>query len=243
MLCSGIVPDLHRRFEERWGAPWREIYGSTESGLDLAVPPGADQTVGTGAMGRPPAGKQVRIADEADTTLPDGELGQILIRGEPMMTGYWNHPDSTERAFRGGWYHTGDLGFRDAAGWIHHAGRLKDMVRRGGENISAAEVESVLALHPAVAAAALVPISDELFGELPKAFIQLVPGQQPDTQTAVSLLDHARTRLARFKVPAYLEFVESFPMTPSARVEKRKLTEPGRDQRTGVFDAAANTWV
>jgi acyl-CoA synthetase (AMP-forming)/AMP-acid ligase II len=70
-----------------------------------------------------------------------------------------------------------------------------------------------------------------------------IPGQQPDTQTAVSLLDHARTRLARFKVPAYLEFVESFPMTPSARAEKRKLTEPGRDQRTGVFDDAANTWV
>ena len=243
VLCSGIVPDLHRRFEERWGAPWRELYGSTESGLDLAVPPGAAETVGTGAMGHPPAGKQVRIADEADGTLPDGEIGQILIRGKPMMTGYWNHPDTTERAFRGGWYHTGDLGFRDAAGWIHHAGRLKDMVRRGGENISAAEVENVLALHPAVAAAALVPIPDELFGELPKAFIQLTPGHQPDTPTAVSLLEHARARLARFKVPAYLEFVESFPMTPSARVEKRKLTEPGRDQRTGVFDAAANTWV
>jgi acyl-CoA synthetase (AMP-forming)/AMP-acid ligase II len=243
VLCSGIVPDLHRAFEERWGAPWRELYGSTESGLDLAVPPGADQTTGTGAMGQPPPGKQVRIAGEADVTLPDGEIGQILIRGEPMMSGYWNHPDSTERAFRGGWYHTGDLGFRDAEGWIHHAGRLKDMIRRGGENISAAEVENVLALHPAVAAAALVPIPDELFGELPKAFIQLTPGHQPDTQTAVSLLDHARAKLARFKVPAYLEFVESFPMTPSTRVQKRKLLEPERDQRRGAFDAAASTWV
>jgi acyl-CoA synthetase (AMP-forming)/AMP-acid ligase II len=243
VLCSGIVPDLHQRFEERWGAPWRELYGSTESGLDLAVPPGAGQTVGTGAMGQPPPGKEVRIADEADATRPDGEIGQILIRGEPMMSGYWNHPDSTERAFRGGWYHTGDLGFRDAEGWIHHAGRLKDMIRRGGENISAAEVENVLALHPAVAAVALVPIPDELFGELPKAFIQLRPGQQPGTSTAVSVLDHARAKLARFKVPAYLEFVESFPMTPSARVRKRELLEPERDQRQGVFDAAANTWV
>jgi acyl-CoA synthetase (AMP-forming)/AMP-acid ligase II len=243
VLCSGIVPDLHQRFEERWGVPWRELYGSTETGLDLAVPPGAWQSVGTGAMGAPPPGKQVRIADQADRTVPDGETGQILIRGEPMMTGYWNHPDSTERALRGGWYHTGDLGFRDAAGWIHHAGRLKDMIRRGGENISAAEVENVLALHPAVAAAALVPIPDELFGELPKAFIQLTPGYQPDTPTAVSVLDHARAKLARFKVPAYLEFVESFPMTPSARVQKRKLLEPERDQRTGVFDAAANTWA
>lgn len=243
VLCSGIVPDLHRQFEQRWGVPWRELYGSTESGLDLAVPPGAGETVGTGAMGRPPAGKQVRIADQADGTLPDGQTGQILIRGQPMMNGYWNHPDSTEQAFRGGWYHTGDLGFRDAAGWIHHAGRVKDMIRRGGENISAAEVENVLALHPAVAAVALVPIPDELFGEVPKAFIQLAPGHQSSTQTAVSVLDHVRGKLARFKVPAYLEFVESFPMTPSARVEKRKLLEPGRDQRTGVFDVAANLWV
>ena len=159
------------------------------------------------------------------------------------MTGYWNHPDSTERAFRGGWYHTGDLGFRDEAGWIHHAGRLKDTIRRGGENISAAEVENVLALHPAVAAAALVPIPDELFGELPKAFILLAPGGQPDTPTTVSILDHARARLARFKVPAYLEFVESFPMTPSARVRKRMLLEPERDQHSGVFDAASGTWA
>jgi acyl-CoA synthetase (AMP-forming)/AMP-acid ligase II len=243
VLCSGIVPDLHRRFEERWGAPWREIYGSTESGLDLAVPPGATETVGTGAMGHPPAGKQVRIVDEADRAVPDGEVGQIVIRGQPMMTGYWNRPDSTERAFRGGWYHSGDLGYRDAAGWIHHAGRLKEMIRRGGENISAAEVEHVLALHPAVSAVALVPIPDEVFGELPKAFVQLRPGHEASTQTAVSLLDHVRGKLARFKVPAYLEFVETFPMTPSARVEKRKLLDRDRDQRTGVFDAATNSWV
>jgi acyl-CoA synthetase (AMP-forming)/AMP-acid ligase II len=243
VLCSGIVPDLHRRFEERWGAPWREIYGSTESGLDLAVPPGATETVGTGAMGYPPAGKQVRIADEADGTVSDGQIGQIVIHGKPMMTGYWNHPDSTERAFRGGWYHSGDLGYRDAAGWIHHAGRLKDMIRRGGENISSVEVEHVLALHPAVAAVALVPIPDEIFGELPKAFIQLRPGHEASTRTAVSLLDHVRGKLARFKVPAYLEFVEDFPMTPSARIEKRKLLEQPRDQRMGAFDVAANSWV
>jgi len=243
VLCSGIVPDLHQRFEERWGVPWRELYGTTESGLDLAVPPSAGHTVGTGAMGKPPSGKQVRIADEADGTLPDGEVGQILIRGAPMMTGYWNHPDSTAQAFRGGWYHTGDLGFRDIDGWIHHAGRLKDMIRRGGENISAVEVEHVLALHPAVAAVALVPIPDQMFGELPKAFIQLGPGHRPSTQTAMSVLDHARGKLAGFKVPAYLEFVEAFPMTPSARIQKAKLLEPDRDQRTGVFDATANTWV
>jgi acyl-CoA synthetase (AMP-forming)/AMP-acid ligase II len=243
VLCSGIVPDLHRQFEERWGAPWRELYGSTESGLDLAVPPGATETVGTGAMGYPPAGKQVRIADEADRTVPDGEVGQILVRGEPMMQGYWNHQDSTEQALRGGWYHTGDRGFRDTEGWIHHAGRLKDIIRRGGENISAAEVENVLAMHPAIAAAAVVGIPDDLFDEVPKAFIQLRPGQTPNTQTALSVLDHVREKLAPFKVPAYLEFVDAFPMTPSARVQKRKLLDSDRDQRTGVFDATANEWT
>jgi acyl-coenzyme A synthetase/AMP-(fatty) acid ligase len=117
------------------------------------------------------------------------------------------------------------------------------MIRRGGENISAVEVEHVLALHPAVAAVALVPIPDQMFGELPKAFIQLAPGHRPSTQTAVSVLDHARGKLARFKVPAYLEFVEAFPMTPSARIQKAKLLERDSDQRTGVFDVAANTWA
>jgi acyl-CoA synthetase (AMP-forming)/AMP-acid ligase II len=243
VLCSGIVPEAHRSLEDRWGAPWREIYGSTESGLDLIVPPSAAETAGTGAMGYPPPGKQVRIADDAGSTLPDGEVGQIIIRGAPMMDGYWNHPDSTERAFRGGWYNSGDLGYRDAAGWIHHAGRLKDVIRRGGENISAVEVENVLALHPAVSAVALVPIPDDLFGELPKAFVQLSAGHEASTQTVMSLLDHVRGSLARFKIPAYLEFVETFPMTPSARIQKRVLLERDRDQRAGVFDVTANAWV
>jgi acyl-CoA synthetase (AMP-forming)/AMP-acid ligase II len=243
VLCSGISPDMHRLFEERWGAPWREVYGSTESGLDLIVPPGAIDTVGSGAMGHPPAGKDVRIADEHGDVLADGETGEIVVRGEPMMKGYWNHPDSTAHVFRGGWFHTGDLGYRDPDGRIHHAGRLKDMIRRGGENISAAEVESVLAGHPAVLAVALVPIPDELFGELPKAFVQLRPGLQPDTRTAVSVLDHARRQLAAFKIPAYLEFVDGFPMTPSARIQKRDLLKPERDQRGGAFDAATNSWT
>jgi acyl-CoA synthetase (AMP-forming)/AMP-acid ligase II len=234
------VRGAHEKFEERWGAPWRELYGSTESGLDLAVPPGAAQTVGTGAMGRPPPGKQVVIADEAGHPLPDGEVGEIVISGKPMMSGYWNHQDSTERAFQGGWYHSGDLGYRDAAGWIHHAGRLKDIIRRGGENISAAEVENVLALHPAVSAVAVVPIPDEVFGEVPKAFVQLSPGHQASRRTAVSLADHLRGRLARFKIPAFVEFVETFPMTPSARIRKSQLLEHHRDQRTGAFDVTAS---
>ncbi|MCG5219399.1 AMP-binding protein [Streptosporangium soli] len=242
VLCSGIAPDLHRRFEERWGVAWRELYGSTESGLDLSVEPDAATTVGTGAMGRPPPGKEVRVAGLDGGALPDGEIGEIVVRGLPMMNGYWNHPEATAHSMRGGWFHTGDLGFRDAAGYVHHAGRIKDMIRRGGENISPAEVESVLETHPAVLAAALVPIPDELFGELPKAFVQLNPGHAADTETAAVLVEHARHRLAGYKVPAYLEFVESFPMTPSARIQKRLLLDPPRDQRSGAYDVAAGSW-
>ncbi|MFI7618669.1 AMP-binding protein [Nonomuraea terrae] len=222
VLCSGIQPDLHRTFEERWGVPWRELYGSTESGPDLVMPVEAKDTVGTGAMGLAPPGKEVVV---------DEETGEILVRGVPMMKGYWNHPEATAHAFRGGWYHTGDLGVRDDRGYIRHAGRIKDMVRRGGENISCAEVENVLAQHPAVLSAALVPVPDDLFGELPKAFLQLRPGFPPTEETAVSVVEHARERLARFKIPAYVEFVEEFSLTPSARIEKRHLLQPERDQR------------
>ncbi|MFF0775325.1 AMP-binding protein [Nonomuraea wenchangensis] len=222
VLCSGIRPDLHREFEERWGAPWRELYGSTESGPDLLVPVDDAECVGTGGMGLPPPGKEVTL---------DEETGEILVRGRPMMQGYWNHPEATARVLRDGWYHTGDLGVRDARGQIVHAGRIKDMVRRGGENISCAEVENVLTQHPAVLQAALVPIPDELWGELPKAFLLLRPGHAADAATARSVAEHARQRLARFKVPAYVEFVEAFSLTPSARIEKRHLLPPGRDQR------------
>jgi acyl-CoA synthetase (AMP-forming)/AMP-acid ligase II len=240
VLCSGIPPDLHERFERRWGAVWRELYGSTESGLDLMVGVPDTETVGTGAMGHPPAGKEVRVADEAGNPLPAGEVGEILVRGGPMMLGYWNHPDATERVFRGGWYHTGDLGFADDAGRVHHAGRIKDMIRRGGENISAAEVEHVLQRHPAVLAAAVVGIPDDLFGELVGAFIQLRPGRTPDTGAAQDILTHVRGQLAGFKVPAYLKFVDGFPMTPSERIRKSELLKT--DPRAGAFDTSSESW-
>ncbi|MEU8478156.1 class I adenylate-forming enzyme family protein [Streptomyces hygroscopicus] len=243
VLCSGIPRDFHHAFEDRWGAAWREVYGSTESGLDLIMPPGEGAAVGSGAMGYPPAGKEVIVADEQQRPVQPGHIGEILVRGRPMMKGYWNNPDSTERALRGGWYHTGDLGRSVATGSVVHAGRLKDMIRRGGENIASAEVESVLEAHPAVLAAALVGIPDELFGELPKAFLRLRPGYRPTRATARSVLAHTRRHLAKFKVPAYVEFVDSFPMTPSARIQKRQLLRPGDDQRTGAFDAAADVWV
>jgi acyl-CoA synthetase (AMP-forming)/AMP-acid ligase II len=148
---------------------------------------------------------------------------------------------ATAHAFRDRWYHTGDLDYLDAARRFHHAGRLKEMIRRGGENIAAAEVEAVLVRHPAVLSVAVVPIPDDLFGELPKAFVQPRAGYAPDERTASSVLTYVLEHLAPFKVPAYLEFVEEFPLTPSARIQKQLLLEPSRDQRTHAYEAAALT--
>lgn len=243
VLCSGIPRGLHAAFEERWGAAWREVYGSTESGLDLIVPPEDAASVGSGRLGCPPVDKQVIVADRSGRPVPAGEVGEILVAGRPMMTGYWNNPDTTAQALRAGWYHTGDLGRVDATGGTVHVGRLKDMIRRGGENIAAAEVESVLTAHPAVLAAAVIGIPDEIFGELPKGFVELRPGYRPNSEVARSVLAHTRGQLAGFKVPAYLEFVDSFALTPSTRVEKRRLLRPGTDQRSGAYDTVKDTWA
>jgi acyl-CoA synthetase (AMP-forming)/AMP-acid ligase II len=242
VLCSGIVPELHRELEERWGAPWREGYGMSESGVDLLVPPDAAETVGTGAIGRPVPTKEMRILSADGAILLDGEHGEIAIHGRPMMLGYWNQPEATARTLRDGWLHTGDLGYRDSDGWFHIVGRLKDMVRRSGENISCAEVENVLGQHPSVLMAALVPVPDEIFGEEPKAFIQLRDPASPTADTAEEIAAFARARLARFKVPRYIEFVERFPLTPSERIAKQELLKAKADQTVGAYDAREHAW-
>src|SRR5690606_9763238 len=131
--------------------------------------------------------------------------------------------------------HTGDLARRDAQGRYCLVGRLKDMVRRGGENISSAEVEGVLDRHPAGLASAVIAVPDELWGEEVKDVVRLVPGATADEETAASIIEHARRELARFKVPRYLTFIDEFPMTPSERIAKARLRS-GEVPTSTVFD-------
>lgn len=235
--CSGIVPQMHAAFEQRWGVPWREAFGMTETGVDLTVPLEDTASVGSGAVGRPVEGKEARVVDGAGAPRADGEVGELCVRGRGMMRGYWRKPEATAERMRDGWLHTGDLAWRDAKGYYHLVGRLKDMIRRGGENISAVEVEGVIAEHPAVQAAAVVPVPDELRGEEVKAFVQCRPGASVDPAALVAFV---RERLAAFKVPRFVEFVDEFPRTPSERVEKHKLARD--DPRRGAWDAATGTW-
>jgi acyl-CoA synthetase (AMP-forming)/AMP-acid ligase II len=236
VMCSGIPPALHADLEARWGAPWREGYGMTETGVDLVTYAEDVDTVGTGVIGRPVPSKQVRVVDENGEDVEDGEAGELITSGRPMMLGYWNRPDATAETIRHGWLHTGDLAVRDADGNIRLVGRLKDMVRRGGENISAVEVEQVLMRSDDVTECAVVAVPDDLFGEEVKAFVQLAPGVPADRNTAQRLVEHARARLARFKVPRYVEFVDTFPKTPSERIAKAALKDRSTSPPGETYD-------
>jgi acyl-CoA synthetase (AMP-forming)/AMP-acid ligase II len=242
VICSGIVPQLHALYESRWNVPWREAYGTTESGADLFVPLDDAECIGTGAMGRPVRTKEARAVDLAGQELPDGEIGELVVCGKPMMLGYYHNPEATAEKIRDGWLHTGDLVFRDNKGYYHLVGRLKDMIRRSGENIAASEVEAALCEHPQVQAAAVIPELDELRGEEVKAFIQLQPGETPESVPPQVLLAFVRSKLAAFKVPRFLTYVDAFPLTPSERIAKHKLLERKNDDESRTYDAATKTW-
>jgi crotonobetaine/carnitine-CoA ligase len=237
VLCSGIVPQLHATFEERWGCPWREAYGTTETGAGLMVPLEDGTSVGSGLMGSVAAHREARVVDpDTHTVVPPGTPGELQLRGPSMMLGYWGHQEASERYFHEGWAHTGDLVEGDERGYFRMVGRLKDMIRRGGENVSAVEVESVLTEHPSVVGAACVPVADEIRGEEIMAVIQLSPGQGALAEHPARLHAWLGDRLAAFKVPRYFAFVEKFPLTPSERIAKHQL-KPGR-----TWDATIPGW-
>lgn len=236
VACSGIPPAMHAELEKRWGAPWREGYGMTETGIDLVTYIDDVDTVGSGVVGRPVPSKKVKVVDENGDELPKGQAGELVTFGRPMMLGYWNRPEATAETIRDGWLHTGDLAVCDEHGNIRLVGRLKDMVRRGGENISCVEVEQALMRSDEIAECAVIAVPDELFGEEAKVFVQLAPGISPSRETAQRLIDHAKQRLARFKVPRYVEFVDNLPKTPSERVAKGQLKDPATAPIGEMYD-------
>ncbi|QLY28822.1 AMP-binding protein [Nocardia huaxiensis] len=235
VLCSAIPVALHAQLEQRWGAPWREIFGMTESGVDLVSLPEDTADVGTGRLGRPVPTKKVRVVDPQGMDVAEGQPGELITSGVPMMLGYWNRPGDTAQVLRGGWLHTGDIAIREAGGY-RLVGRTKDMIRRGGENIAAAEVERALERDRSVVASAVLGVPDDLFGEEVKAFVQLAPGVERSEATARRIVDAAREQLARFKIPRYVEFVDDFPRTPSERVSKPVLRARAAERPGVTYD-------
>ncbi|MCA9580139.1 MAG: AMP-binding protein, partial [Myxococcales bacterium] len=158
--------------------------------------------------GRPVAGVQARVVDDNLTPLPMGEVGEIVIRGPTVMKGYWNRPEETAAALRGGWLHMGDLGSRDAEGFITLVDRKKDMIVTGGENVFSPEVENALAAHPEVIECAVIAVPDDRFGERVHAVVVLAEGATTD---AAALQAHCRTLIGGYKVPRSFDFMESLP--------------------------------
>ncbi|MEW5912391.1 MAG: long-chain-fatty-acid--CoA ligase [Thermodesulfobacteriota bacterium] len=176
------------------------------------------------SVGREGINAQVRIFDDQDRPLPSGQVGEIVVRGPHIMKGYWNKPQETAEALRGGWFHTGDLGMIDEDGYIFIVDRKKDMIITGGFNVYPREVEIALAEHPAVSESAVVGIPHEMWGETPRAYVVLRPGAPAPAEE--ELMAFLRGRLAPFKLPkGGFAFVDSLPRTASGKVLKRSLRE------------------
>jgi acyl-CoA synthetase (AMP-forming)/AMP-acid ligase II len=198
------------------------VYGQTESLiLTTCVPADTDERAAS-SSGRAVPGAQVAIVGSAGTPLPAGETGEIWYRTPGAMLGYWRNPETTAAAIGSdGWRHSGDLGYLDAAGYLQITGRIKDMIIRGGVNISSREVEEMLSQHPHVAAAAIVGIPDDRLGERVGAFV-VAAGAEPTLPELTAFLEE-RFRLAKQKLPEVLRVLPELPMTATGKVNKQEL--------------------
>lgn len=235
--CSAIPAGLHQQIEERWGVKWIEVFGMTETGYDISMRlEDHDDYVGLGALGKPSTDREIRIMGPDGDFLERGQIGEMVFRGKWLMDGYYKNKEATEEVFKNGWFHTGDLAYMDEDGMLYYAGRLKDMIRRSGENIAAAEVEEVIMQHEDVKLAACIPAEDEIRGEEVKAYIVLKDGAKEEQSTIDSIVQHCEKQLAAFKVPRYWAFKPELPLTPSERIAKHILIKETKENNQYFFD-------
>jgi long-chain acyl-CoA synthetase len=222
--ASPISQKLLERSIETFGCRFTQVYGLTETaGAITALQHEHHEGERALSCGRPMFGVEMRIVDPLGNALPTGEIGEIVYRGGSLMAGYWQRPDDTAAAIRDGWFHTGDAGTVDSDGFFYVRDRIKDMIVSGGENIYPAELEGVLAGHPDVADVAVIGVPDDRWGESVKAMVV----SRPDSGLSEeALIEWSRSRLAGFKRPRSVDFVQAIPRNPSGKVLKRELREP-----------------
>lgn len=218
-----IPVPLMRAWLDAKGGVFRQGYGLTEVGPNCFSMTDAESVRKIGAVGKPVFHSQMKLIDPATgDEAPIGQPGELLIRGPHVCSGYWRNPQATTEAITDGWFHTGDMATRDADGCYTIVGRFKDMIKSGGENVYAAEVENVFRDHPAVADAALIGVPDEKWGEVGLMLVILKPDR---SATDDELLKFCDGKLARYKIPKRVKFVSDFPYTPYGKIEKAKLRE------------------
>ncbi|UJW81015.1 AMP-binding protein [Hydrogenophaga sp. SL48] len=241
---AGVEPQLHAKFEARYGFPLLELWGMTEM-----VRPLCDchepRQVGTRAFGRARPGLDACVMDEAGQVLPDGTPGELVIRHSEatprrhFFSGYLDHPQATAEAWRGGWFHTGDIVSRGDDGMFHFMDRRKNIIRRSGENIAAAEVEALLLTHPWVANVAVMALPDEVREEEVLACVVLKDRNGRETpEAARALFDFCHQQLAYYKAPGWLWFAAEIPTTGTQKILKHRIFPEGTDPRAlpGMHD-------
>jgi acyl-CoA synthetase (AMP-forming)/AMP-acid ligase II len=228
--ASPIAEDTLRRALEVFRCRFYQGYGQTEATASLTMLTHADHERALAgkpdlllSAGRPIAGTRIRIVDAQGRDLPAGGIGEIVVRGPQLMSGYWNKPAETAAAFLDGWLRTGDIGRLDAEGYLYICDRAKDVIISGGENVYPREVENVLFTHPAIADAAVIGIPDVPYGETVLAVVVLKSGE---TVSADELVTHCRRHLGGYKLPRRVEFVAGLPRNPSGKVLKKVLRAP-----------------
>src|SRR5271156_5671702 len=223
-------PTLIRQVEETLGCECFSGYGLTETSPTLTVSPmktdmdwqGEQRFAGQAMTGYAMPGVELKIVDADDQDLPQNGVasGELVVRADGVMKGYWNQPDATAEVFRGGWFHTGDVATINQEGYVLIVDRKKDMILSGGENIASLEVERVILAHPAILEAAVIPVPDQKWGEVPKALVVLREGF---SVTESQLIEFCRSQLAHYKFPHTVEVVDSLPKTGTGKVLKKNL--------------------
>jgi long-chain acyl-CoA synthetase len=221
MCGSAPVPaETIRRFEETFDCLVIEGYGLSESTCRSTFnPPNTRRRAGSCGL---PIGNEMQVVDEDDNEVEVGALGEIVLRGDNILKGYYKNPDATAVAFRNGWFHTGDIGYKDADGFYFIVDRKSDMIIRGGENIYPREIDEVLYQHPAVASAAVVGLPDDLYGEEVAGFVVLREGSQA---SEAELIDFCKQHLADYKCPKTIRLVKDIPKGPTGKLLKRELSK------------------
>lgn len=235
VLAPGVPANLHATFERRTGIRLIDGYGSTETNFVIG---GTVAEQRPGCMGKLRKGFEARVIDRNGKSVDSGEPGELILRSDERLafaTGYFAMPDKSVAAWHHGWFYTGDRVVRDAEGYFRFVDRLKDAIRRRGENISSFEVEQVLLSHPDVADAAVYAVPSELAEDEVMAAIVRRPGS---ALTEIALTEFCQSRLAYFAVPRFIEFVDELPTTESGKVQKYKLRDRGITSRTWDREAA-----
>ena len=242
---AGAEPQLHRKFEERFGFPLIELWGMTEM-VRILIDNEEPRRVGTRAFGKPVPGIEVRVVDDRDNEVPRGTPGEMTLRTSEatprrdFFSGYLDDDKATEEAWRGGWFHTGDTVKQADDGMLHFVDRKKNIIRRSGENIAAAEIEAVLQSHDLVKQVAVLAVPDDIREEEVFACIVLADASARDT-AADTLFAHCNAEMAYYKAPGWMLFVETLPTTGTQKIQKHQIFADGRDPCTsdGVIDLRA----